>query len=57
MCSLVIYRLWIARDPDRAELVNSLTQIITLHDKEAPVIICPNNITIPSDPDCMVAVN
>lgn len=57
LCSLVIYRLWIARDPDRAELVNSLTQIITLQDKEAPVIICPNNIIVNSDPDCLATVN
>ena len=53
LCSLTIARTWTAWDPNKPELRSSCIQTIELKDLTPPTIVCPQNITVSSEPDCL----
>ncbi|MGB4819237.1 MAG: HYR domain-containing protein [Saprospiraceae bacterium] len=57
LCSLTIARTWTAWDPNKPELRSSCIQTIELKDLTPPTIVCPQNITVSSEPDCLATVN
>jgi hypothetical protein len=57
LCSLTIARTWTAWDPNKPELRSSCIQTIELKDLTPPTIVCPQNITVSSEPDCFATVN
>ncbi|MEP7197641.1 MAG: HYR domain-containing protein [Saprospiraceae bacterium] len=56
-CSLRIDRKWIATDPNKPLLESHCIQKINLKDSIKPTIVCPANITVRSNADCMAEVS